>query len=143
MEGDIGVRDKLDQYGRFNDILAEAEECSEGDYRVIVKWRKISNRGHRTYDNCLGAPFLLYSSGDGRLYPCGMWFDTREEEFRMGDLTEMTFKEIIESDAYWASVERQSCHIDVHKECYSNCRTHEINNFVWTLRHPPPHVNFV
>lgn len=143
VDGDIGVYDVLDTYKDFSDILRQAETYSHGDYRVIVKWDKILNEGLRDYDRCLGAPFLLYSSGDGKIYPCGMWFDSRESEFRMGDLTEMSFREIFESDRYWEVVARQSCTVDVHTECYSNCRTHKINDFLWTAKHPPAHVNFV
>jgi len=33
--------------------------------------------------------------------------------------------------------------INVHKKCYSNCRTHAVNDFLWQLKHPPEHVNFV
>ena len=91
---------------------------------------------------CLAPPFLLYSSGTGRVYPCGVFFDFKEEEFRMGDLTEQSFKEIIESDRYWEVVDRVS-KLDVHKVCYSNCRSHGINEFLWTVKNPPPHVNFV
>jgi MoaA/NifB/PqqE/SkfB family radical SAM enzyme/metal-sulfur cluster biosynthetic enzyme len=143
VDNDIGVFDKLDRYKDFSDILRQAETYSTGDYRVIVKWDKILNEGRRTYDKCLGAPFLLYSSGEGKIYPCGMWFDTREEEFRLGDLTERSFKEIFESERYWEVIARQSCHVDVHKECYSNCRTHNVNEFLWKVRHPPEHVNFI
>ena len=140
---DIGVRDHLGEYHSFEDTLQKAEMLSNDDYSVIVKWGKIMNEGHRDYDNCLGAPFLLYSSGDGKLYPCGMWFDHRESEFRLADLTQITFKEAFETDAYWNIINQQACHVDVHKECYSNCRTHSINDFLWKVRNPPPHVNFV
>lgn len=143
VEGDIGVIDQLDRYHDFTETLKEAEALSSGDYQVIIKWGKIMNEGHRDYDLCLGAPFLLYSSGDGRLYSCGMWFNTREEEFRMGDMTQMTFKQILESDRYWEIARKQASCVDVHKECYANCRTHMINDFLWKLQHPPEHVNFV
>jgi len=142
-EGDIGVYDQLEVYHDFGETLHQAETFSNPNYNVIVKWDKITNEGHREYDNCLGAPFLLYSSGDGKLYPCGQWFDHREEEFRLADLTKMTFKQAIESDAYWDMINKQACHVDVHKECYSNCRTHSINDFLWNFSHPPQHVNFV
>lgn len=142
VENDIGVYKKLNEYDRFVDVLKEAEGISSGGYSVIAKWGKITNKGKRKYDQCLGVPFLLYSSGDGRLYPCGCFFDIKEEEYRMGNLVEQSFKEIFESDRYWDVVERVK-RIDVHKECYSNCRTHCINEFLWTLKHPPEHVNFV
>ena len=143
VDNDIGVYEILDQYKDFSDILHQAETYSQGDYRVIVKWDKILNEGRRGYDNCLGAPFLLYSSGDGKIYPCGMWFDSREDEFRLGDLTRMSFKEIFESERYWEVIARQACSVNVHKECYSNCRTHNINEFLWKAKEPPAHRNFI
>jgi MoaA/NifB/PqqE/SkfB family radical SAM enzyme len=144
VESDLGVFDKLGQYDDFIKILREAEGISTGGYNVIVKWKKIANKGERSYSRCLGTPFLLYSSGDGRLYPCGMCFDSSrgmEEEFRMGDLTQESFGEIIKSERYWQVVEKVK-QLDVNK-CYSNCRTHAINEFAWSLKHPPEHVNFV
>lgn len=144
VENELGVFNKFAEYDSFSNILKEAESISSEDYNVIVKWKKITNKGKRSYAQCLGVPFLLYSSGDGRLYPCGACFDyTRgmEEEYRMGDLLKQSFKEIIASARYWEIVEKVK-EIDVFK-CYSNCRTHAINEFLWQLKHPPEHVNFV
>ncbi|CAG0929496.1 hypothetical protein RHDC3_01176 [Rhodocyclaceae bacterium] len=138
----LGVFDRLDEYAGFAERLEAAERMGADGYQVIVKWRKVTNGGRRNYDSCLGVPFLLYSSGDGKLYPCGAFFDGSRDEFCMGDLTRHSFRAILESPAYWEVVERIKG-IDVHRECYSNCRTHAINEFLWTLRHPPEHVNFI
>ena len=141
VENALGVHKKLDEYKDFKDILQEAESISSDGYNVIVKWKKVMNEGERNYEQCLGVPFLLYSSGNGRLYPCGMFFDIQEEKYRMGDLVNQSFKEIYESDRYWEVVKKVK-EIDVRK-CYSNCRTHCINEFVWKLKHPSEHVNFI
>jgi|TARA_B100001964_G_C14259922_1_gene614816 radical SAM protein with 4Fe4S-binding SPASM domain len=138
----LGVFNRLKEYDNFSDILKEAEGMSNEHYNVIAKWKKITNKGIRNYDQCLGVPFLLYSSGDGKLYPCGAFFDYKEEEFRMGNLVKQSFKEIIESERYWDVVNKVK-KINVHKKCYSNCRTHAVNDFLWQLKHPPEHVNFV
>jgi len=140
---DIGVFDKLDKYKNFKDILKEAEKYSSEKYSVIIKWRKINNEGKRNYDRCLGVPFLIYTSGDGKVFPCGMFFDYRKDEFVMGDLLEKGFDEILESKRYWDIVEKVKTTIDVHRECYANCRTNEINEFLWKIKHPVPHVNFI
>lgn len=140
-ENALGVYDKLEEYDDFGEILREAENISEGDYNVIVKWHKVTNKGYRSYAQCLGAPFLLYSSGDGRIYPCGVFFDYKEEEYRLGDLVKQSFKDILYSDRYWKVMEKLK-HIDT-SQCYSNCKTHNINDFVWKIKHPPEHVNFV
>jgi MoaA/NifB/PqqE/SkfB family radical SAM enzyme len=141
VSSELGVHDKLAEYASFESILRAAEAESRGAYHVIVKWKKVMNRGERSYRRCLGAPFLLYSSGDGRLYPCGMFFDRREREFRMGDLVKQSFTDILRSERYWNIVEKVKT-LDVRR-CYSNCRTHCINEFLWQLTHPPEHVNFV
>lgn len=138
----LGIHNRLDEYWGFEDRLKEAESMSVDDYDVIVKWNKVTNEGRRNYDSCLGVPFLLYSSGDGKLYPCGMFFNVHEEEYRMGDLTKQSFTEILESSRYWEVVKKVQ-EIDVNRECYSNCRTHCINEFLWMLRHPSAHVNFI
>lgn len=138
----LGIYDHLEEYQSFQDVLKAAEECSTERYKVIVKWDMISNQGERNYDHCLGAPFLLYSSGDGRLYPCGMFFGRYEKEFRLGDLTRQGFIEILESKRYQEVMDKVA-RLDVHTFCYANCRTHFINDYVWRLTHPPAHVNFV
>lgn len=141
-DNDIGVYNQLDKYKSFRDQLQEAESYSNENYKVIIKWGMIMNEGKRDYDQCLGVPFLIYTSGDGKVFPCGMFFDNRSEEFLMGDLLKQSFKEIVESDRYWEVVKKVS-ELDVHKTCYANCRTHNINNFLWKISHQPQHVNFV
>ena len=141
VESRLGIFNRLNEYDSFSDILRKAESFGSENYNVIIKWKMIENKGNRNYTQCLGVPFLLYSSGDGKLYPCGMFFDFKEEEYRMGDLVKHSFKEIFESERYWKIVEKVR-KINVEK-CYSNCRTHYINEFLWQLKHPPEHVNFV
>lgn len=141
-ENTLGVFDRLGEYAGFADSLAAAEALSRPGYAVIVKWRKVTNRGERAYARCLGAPFLLYSSGDGRLYPCGMFFAHREEAFRLGDLVTQSFGEILASERYRAVMKKVG-EIDVCGQCYANCRTDAVNDYLWKLTHPPAHVNFI
>lgn len=138
----LGIFNRLDEYDGYEPYLKEAEGMSAEDYDVIVKWNKVTNRGKRNYDRCLGVPFLLYSSGDGSLYPCGIFFDGRKEEFKLGDMLQQSFKEIVESERYW-NIINSIKKIDVHKECYSNCRTHSINEFLWMMQKQTEHVNFI
>lgn len=141
VESTLGVFNRLDEYEEFSDSLREAESFSRPGYAVIIKWRKVTNRGVRSYCNCLGTPFLLYSSGTGQIFPCGIFFDQLQDEFLMGDLTRHSFREIMESDQYWQVIEKIRT-MDI-SACYANCRTDAINDFLWKLGHPPNHVNFV
>jgi len=142
VENALGVYDKLSLYKNYENILKEAEGLSTENYNVIAKWHKIMDEGKRDYEQCFGVPFLLYSSGDGKLFPCGAFFTEKYwDKFLMGDLVKDSFKDIIKSDRYWEVVERVK-NMGV-KKCYVGCRTDAINSFLWKLKHPPEHVNFI
>ena len=136
--------DRFDNEQQLTDILKEAEAQSRNDYNVIVKWDKILNESKRNYDQCLGAPFLLHTSGDGKLYTCANFFDgEKEEAYRLGDLVKQSFKELIESEHYWSVIDKVYNCINVHKECNSHCRTNSINDFLWEYKDVPDHVDFI
>ena len=143
VNNDLGIFKKLHTYDDFQEILKKAEGESDGSFKVIVKWGNITRKGKRNYNCCYGTPFLLYSSGDGKLYPCGMFFSHKEAEYRLGDLTRQSFKGIIESDAYWNTMEKLKNSIKVHEECYASCKTNAINEFLYMLKDPPRHINFI
>jgi len=142
LESSLGVFDQLGaNKQKYERVLKEAESFGTENYDVIVKWNKILDTEQK-YENCLGVPFLLYSSGDGKVFPCGMFFNEEYwDKFLMGDLTKQSFKEIIESERYWDVVKKVK-EMGTSK-CYSGCRTHAINDFLWKLKHEPAHVNFV
>jgi MoaA/NifB/PqqE/SkfB family radical SAM enzyme len=143
VQNDLGIYRRLDMYDQYREILLEAEGQSSESFKAIVKWNNINRKGKRNYDRCLGAPFLLYSSGDGKLYHCGMFFSYKEQEYRLGDLTKESFKAIVESDAYWNIMNKVQTDVRVHEECYASCKTNSINEFLSLLKNPPRHINFV
>lgn len=153
LESSLGVYDKLEENKkRYETVLQEASLLSSSDYNVIIKWNKIMNT-KQDYNQCFGVPFLLYSSGDGKLFPCGMFFNKEYwGDFLMGDLTKQSFKEIIQGERYWEVVKRVR-EMGTNR-CYAGCRTNAINSFLWKLKHdkvdlncpagePPKHINFI
>jgi len=144
---EIGVN--YDDYQRAAEKLKCAESYSNDEYVVQVKWNKINansetdlyKNGYRKYDVCMGTPFLLQISGNGKIYPCGPFFN--KERFYMGDLHEHSFYELVQSDHYWAVHQDITNSVDVHKDCAIGCRQDYINKFLWDLKSPPEHVNFI
>ncbi len=136
-------------YLRVQEELLQAERLSSEDYVVQVKWNKINvqgetelyRNGYRKYDVCYGTPFLLQISGNGKVYPCGPFFN--KERFYIGDIHEQSFYDMVHSDRYWAVHEDVSRSVDVHKDCAVGCRQDYINKFLWDIRNPPEHVNFI
>ena len=117
------------------------------------------NGGWKDYDSCHGTQFILGLSGTGNLFPCGHWFNVRKDEFLMGNVIEKSFKKIWESDRYWEVQEKIRKHVNVNRDCESNCRQHYINRFLFFegktqtkklkenykdhISKKPDHINFI
>jgi radical SAM protein with 4Fe4S-binding SPASM domain len=131
-----------EDYLEMTSIFREAETNSSDSYSVVVKWEKLGNGGWKEYPVCFGTQFILAVSGDGSVFPCGHWFDVRRDEFKMGNVVEGRFRDIVASERYW-QVQEQIQTVDVNRDCESNCRQHYANQFLSPLRTDPPHKNFV
>lgn len=147
------------EYIEALDIFKEAEQYSNENYTVNVKWKKVLNGGWKDYDSCHGTQFILGLSGRGDVFPCGHWFQERRDEFLMGNIIEKSFKKIWESDRYWEVQEKIRKEINVNKHCESNCRQHYINRFLFHegktnmekikkdykkhIDRKPDHINFI
>ncbi|SDH72305.1 Radical SAM superfamily enzyme, MoaA/NifB/PqqE/SkfB family [Paraburkholderia steynii] len=144
---EIGIN--YEDYLTIGDVLKEAESYSTADYVVQAKWNKINaasesalyKNGIRKYDVCHGTPFLLQISGNGKVYPCGPFFN--KERFYIGDLHEQSFFDMVMGDRYWAVHRDVTESVDVHKDCAIGCRQDYVNKFLWDLKNPPEHVNFI
>jgi radical SAM protein with 4Fe4S-binding SPASM domain len=124
-------------------VFEEAKRFSKpGGYEVIPKFEKLGNMGYKDYDVCFGTRFIIAVSGTGNVFPCGHWFDVRQDEFLMGNIIERPFSEIFRSERYW-EVQKRIETVNVNKDCESNCRQHYINRFLSQIDNKPAHVNFI
>ncbi len=145
--GELGIN--YEDYKKVEDDLKEAEKLSHENYIVQVKWNKINimedtdvyRAGIRKYDICYGTPFLGQISGDGKVYPCGPFFG--KERFLMGDISKDSYYDIVKSDLYWKVQQDIVDNVDVHFDCTVGCRQDYINKFLWDIKNPPEHVNFI
>jgi len=144
---ELGINPK--DYLKVEGALKEVEKLSNANYFVKIKWNKINifsdtdvyKKGFRKYDICYGTPFLGQISGNGLVYPCGPFFG--KERFCMGDIHNESYYDIVKSDRYWKVQQDIIDNIDVHYDCTVGCRQDYINKFIWDLKNPPEHINFI
>jgi MoaA/NifB/PqqE/SkfB family radical SAM enzyme len=137
------------------DVLKNAEEHSTVDYMVKAKWSKILSEGKRRYSRCFGPPFIMQFSGSGLVAPCGMLFNSIYKKFHIGNICEMSFREIWKSDRYKNVLDYiASDKFDARRMCGSLCLQHKVNEYLWDLKNgdvelvdpsgaPPEHINFI
>lgn len=130
----------IEEYLEAKRILREAEFYTTSQYLVTVKWEKMMNLGMKDYGVCYATEFFIAISGTGGVYPCGHFVGN--PDFLMGNILEESLKDIVVSDRYW-EVQDKIRTLDVNRDCETNCGHYYINQFLWKLKNPPEHVNFV
>lgn len=153
-DGDLGV--DYSDYKRSYELLKQAEQLSDDNYKVVVKWSKIDADGQRSYQRCYGPPFIIQLSGSGLVAPCGMLFNERYKKFHIGNICTQRFKDIWASDRYWEVMNHLAGPaFNAQKMCGSLCLQHKVNEFLDGYRkenislpnldakQPPQHLSFI
>jgi len=141
-KGSIGV-----DYSKYKNIyttLEKAEEYSDENYIVKVKWSKILTGKDRKYTRCYGTPFLLQLSGSGVVAPCGGFFNPKYKKYHIGNIIDTRFKDIWNSPRYDEVMKLlASDKFDARVDCTTLCLQEKVNEFLWDLKNPPEHINFI
>lgn len=134
---------KID-YKKYNNIeneLKRAEIESDDYYNVVIKWNKFKEDSNK-FNNCYGTVFSIGISALGDVGPCGHLLGYRKDYFNMGNINDMSFKDIIKSDKYW-EVQNRVHKLNIKKECESYCLHYYMNQFLEEYLNPPEHINYV
>lgn len=130
------------KYGEYLHLKDELEGLSSDGFKVIFRvnaMNKLDQDG-RGYDRCLALPFWSYIDSGGGVWGCSAYLG--DERFLFGDINDNTFKEIWTGAKRKKAMEFVANGLDT-RECRKNCRMDEVNRYLWELKHPGPHVNFI
>ena len=124
--------------------LKERLESLNGDnFNVVFRVRTMAKlfSEERGYERCYSTPFFWgYIMSDGCVYGCSAFLG--DERFNYGNIHDKSFKEIWEGEKRKAGYHLGKNELDI-EECRKNCRMDEINRYLWKLKHPDAHVNFI
>lgn len=142
-KGSLGV--DYNKYKKLYSILKKAETLTNNKYIVKVKWSKIDTGKNRRYIQCYGTPFLLQISGSGIVAPCGSFFSKEYKKYHIGNISKGDrLKDLWNSEIYWKKMGMVSCKtFDARKDCEVLCIHDKINEFLWDIKNPPEHINFI
>ena len=125
----------------FLDALSKSAKALNGNgFSCIVRSHENLSK-KRVYDKCYGLPFIVYIREDGEVYTCFSY--QHDKKTSLGNIFEKSFAEV------WSGVQKKDA-IDYINDCIDknscqpNCRHHQINNYLWELKHPSiQHLNFI
>ena len=126
----------------WGETIARVKTARIGDMAVIARQmsRQKSIEQDRGYKHCLALPFFAEIISDGRVFSCGPMLGN--EKFCYGNINNQSFEDI------WQSEQRKKiCRYAAEEmdlaQCMRSCRLDQINEFLWELKNPPEHVNFI
>jgi len=130
------------KYAEYEHLADELAKVDSEDFNVIFRARTMKkwDEGKRNYCRCLALPFWSYIDAGGNVWGCSVYLG--DKRFLYGNINEKSFKEIWEGKKRRSSLEWAEKKLDA-SSCRVNCRMDEINRYLWDLRNPPPHVNFI
>lgn len=131
------------QYEKSLALKEKLETLNDENFQVVfrINTMKKLEETNQYYEKCYSTPhFWGYIMGDGSLYGCSAYL--LDDRFCYGNINNQTFQEI------WEGEKRRQCQDFVENElditnCRKNCRMDEVNRYLWDIKHPPPHVNFI
>lgn len=130
-------------YSKMMDIGNDLEKLNDDKFHVVFRANTMKKyvEKKQSYDKCHSTPFFWgYIAADGKVFGCSAYLG--EDKFCYGNIYENTFQEIWESDKRKKSYEYIKNELDI-KNCRVNCRMDEVNRYLWSLKNPNPHVNFI
>jgi len=118
----------------------ELRKLNSDNFKVIFRTHTIKKlKEERPYKQCLGLPFMTVIDAHGDVYTCNTFLSNKD--FCYGNICQNSFSEIWEGERR-KEVVKMIAEVGVEK-CREVCRLDEINRYLWKLKNPPEHVNFI
>lgn len=130
------------RYSDYQYLEEELAPLANGNFNVIFRIRTMKkwDEASRNYKRCYALPFWTYIDAGGNVWGCSIYLG--KEDFLYGNIYANTFREIWEGERRKSSLAKVANELNID-DCRVNCRMDEINRYLWELKNPPEHVNFI
>jgi len=136
------TRYKNIKYSEYLGLAEKLNKFNDGKFSLIFRIHTMKkwDKAKHDYKHCLALPFWAYIDSCGDVWACSIYLT--KKRFYLGNIYKNTFKEILTSKRRVQLIHWANDKLDTNK-CRINCRMDEINRYLWELKHPPEHVNFI
>jgi len=137
-------KNKIDANFPQADLLwleKKLEKYADDNFNVIFCYRMMKkNKEQKPYSFCFGFAFAAHITARGDIYPCNAFVG--KKEFSFGNICKKNFRDIWEGKKRKNIVKKIRNNWDV-ENCRNSCRLDEMNRYLWELKNPGKHVNFI
>jgi radical SAM protein with 4Fe4S-binding SPASM domain len=129
-------------YKPMLDLEEELSKYNSEDFNVVFRsntMKKLDSK--HSYEKCYSTPyFWAHMMANGDLYGCSAYL--QQDKFCYGNLKENSFQKVWEGEKRINSITYVKEELDI-SNCRTNCRMDEVNRYLWRLKHPNLHDNFI
>jgi len=129
-------------YKPMLELEKELEKLNDDNFHIVFRSNTMKklDSGHQ-YKKCYSTPyFWAHLMANGDMYGCSAYL--QQSKFQYGNLKENTFEEVWESEKRIKSITYVKEKLDI-SGCRENCRMDEVNGYLWRLKNPNSHDNFI
>lgn len=129
---------KYEDYSKLKTFL---ERFNTDTFNVIFRENTMENWDNKnhSYKKCYSLPFWSYIDAEGNVWGCSCFLG--DEKFLYGNINDETFMQIWNGEKRKESLKYTS-NLDI-SQCRVNCRMNKVNEYLWNLKNPVEHVNFI
>jgi GTP 3',8-cyclase len=131
------------QYDAMLELEKSLKEYETDSFKIVFRAHAMNKLKDEKlpYSTCYSTPnFWGYIMANGEVYTCQTF--AGDERFSVGNINEQSFKDIWESEKRKKQLDFMLNDLDI-TECRQNCRMDEVNRYLWSLKNPNSHVNFI
>jgi len=136
------TRYKNIRYNHYLPMANTLQALNTDTFQVIFRIHTMKkwDVGIRSYAHCYALPFWAYIDAGGNVWGCSAYLS--DKRFLYGNLYRNTFRKIWEGAKRKEILKIAEGKLDIN-HCRVNCRMDEVNRYLWDLKYPPEHVNFI
>ncbi len=135
-------RCRLDvNYESFYEMEDRLRKLQDDSFKIIFRARSMAQADkEKPYGKCYGTHFMNFISATGEVWECNVF--AGDPRFRIGNIHKESMAEI------WNGELRRKVLTFIDKnlsqeECRRECRMNACNNYLWRLKNPRDHDNFI
>ena len=138
---DIKFDDSIENLPQVLDELTEfGKKISGNGFNFVLRKTLFLDKFSRNYKQCLSTDFMIEIDALGNVYSCGPYIG--DESHKLGNIIKTSFGDFWNSEQAIAVRNHVRCNVDVSK-CMPFCRPNSVNEFLWQIKNPPQHVNYI
>lgn len=130
-------------YSQLLYLEDELKVFNDEKFNVVFRANTIKKyiEKKQPYEKCYSTPYFWgYIAADGKVFGCSAYLS--DDRFCYGNIYEESFSSIWEGQKRKESMAFVQNELDI-KNCRVNCRMDEVNRYLWRLKHPHAHDNFI